>query len=246
MKKCIFMILLFGYFALFAEVPGDPEQLLLDSDAVFIPSKAKFDMLIENYGDGEKKQYYDMECFVGDQERTLIVFKAPGIMRGQSQLRLGDTLYNYVRKIDRISRVSARVNFQQSILSQEDVMSSALSTFYNIESLAEETAEDGRELYVMTLLAKNNRVAYAKIVAHIDRNTLLPVVRYYYSQSGQKIKELHILDIQKEGEQLSSVQIKVIDALKPDNYAIVVMDEFDTEIQIRDFWFTQQYMRAVN
>lgn len=242
MKK----VLVFAFMSVFCSsffFALDPIEILQKSDKAYFPSKAKFHMLIETYDKGTKKQWFDMDCTVNGNAKYLLVFKDPAIMKGQGQLRLDDVIFSYVRKTDKISQVSARVNFHQSVLSQEDIMSTMLSSFYTIESF-EELTVDGKSVYRMVLLAKAKRSAYAKIIADIDSRTLLPVHRSFYAQSGQLIKEMKTDKISKNGDVLSYVQFRVIDVLKQDNYSIVTMDQFDVSTAIQDSWFSQSYLKT--
>ncbi len=245
MRKVLITSLFFLLsYSLTAQDLPDGKSLLEASDKAYIPQHARFTMKIENYENGSQKQWYQMDCHVDGADRYLLVFTDPGIMRGQTQLRLGGTIYYYVRRIDRIKQVSARLSFQQSILSQEDVMSATLSSFYDMEKLEETTGDEGRELYSMTLTAKDRHVAYARIIANIDKKSLLPVNRLYYARSGQLVKKMITEEIRKAGDKLEYVRFRIVDALRPQNYAVVTMYDFDTSTNMPGSMFTRQYMRA--
>lgn len=224
----------------FSEVPGG---LLEKSDAAYIPSQSKFHILIENYESNVKKQWYDMDCYVNGNARYLVFFNDPAIMKGQGQLRFDDVIYQYVRKTDKVSQVSARVNFFQSVLSQEDVMSAMLSNFYSIEK-TEEVIDNGRALYRMTLVSSAKRSSYAKIVADIDAQTLLPVHRSFYSYSEQLVKEMIIDEIKKENGKMQYVRFRVIDMLRPQIYSTVTMDSFDESVKLSESNFSISYLKA--
>lgn len=242
-SKIFIVIMLLRGFLVFSGELDDPQSVLLKSDEAYIPDKVKFDLLIETYEGEQKKQWYSLECYVNGAGKYLAIFNDPGIMRGQSQLRLGNTIFNYVKKVDKISQVSARVNFFQSILTQEDIMSTMLSNFYNVESI-KSINRDGNEYYSMTLKAKNRKVAYEKIIAIIDSKTYLPVSREYFSRSGQKIKEMTIKNIHVENGQVNYVDFKVVDSLRPQNYSTVEISNFDTSVKMSSHWFSKQYMKA--
>lgn len=242
MKKIIVSVvsLLLVSIACFSQIP---EGLLEKSDAAYIPSQAKFHILIENYESNVKKQWYDMDCFVNGNAKYLVFFNDPAIMKGQGQLRSGDIIYQYVRKTDRITQVSARVNFFQSVLSQEDVMSAMLSNFYTVEK-TEEVKENNKKLFRMTLAANTKNSTYAKIIADIDAETLLPVHRLFYSYSGQLIKEMIIDEIKKENGKMHFVQFRVIDMLRQGIYSIVTMDNFDENTKLSEQNFSIAYLKS--
>ena len=165
-------------------------------------------------------------------------------MKGQGQVRIDSTIYQYVRKTDRTQQVSAKTNFYKTVLSQEDVMSSMLSSFYEIEKV-EEVVESDNTIYRMTLNAKEKRSSYATIVADIDSETYLPIKRLYYSYSGQLVKEFLIEEIKKnENGELDFVRFKVTDMIKPQYYSIVIMDQFDTTYEIPENMFSVPYLKT--
>ncbi len=242
MKKNKLLVILVFFFinlTVFAEIP---ENLLRKSDEAYIPSVCKFNLFIESYENNVKKQYFDMDAFVNGAAQYLILYKNPAQIKGQGQLRYSDTIYSYVKKTDRIQQVSAKTNFFQTVLAQEDVMSSMLSNYYQIETI-EEVQEETRLIYRMTLLAKEKRSAYAKIVADIDVTTLLPIRRLFYSYSGQLIKELEVIEIIKNNGHLESVEFRVNDALKNGFYSKVKMTDFDLDFNITESMFTVSYLK---
>ncbi len=240
-KKVLFAVsILMLCIPVFSEIP---KNLLEKSDKAYIPSKSNFHILIENYEADEKNQYYDMDCYLKGNAKYLVFFKGPAIMKGQGQLRLGDVIYQYVRKIDKLTPVSARVNFYQSVLSQEDVMSSMLSNFYEVTK-TEVVENNGKKLFRMNLQAKAKRSTYASIIADIDAVTLLPVHRCFYSYSGQLVKEMIWEEIKKNNKKLSYVRFRVLDMLRPKFYSIITMDSFALEPDINDKKFTIAYLKA--
>lgn len=243
-NKLITILLLIITGSLFAQELPDAKELLKASDKKFIPQRCSFQMKLENYEDNAVKNWMLMDCFVDGEDRYLLVFKDPGIMRGQTQLRLGSTIYSYVRRINRVQQVSARLSFQNSILSQEDIMSSTLASFYTVENVEKITSSEGRALYSMSLVSKSKKVAYARIVSFVDAKTLVPVSRMYYASSGKLIKEMVIEDIVQVNGVIGSVRFRLTDSLRPQNYAIVTMDTFNEEADLPANMFSQQYMRA--
>lgn len=219
-------------------------SLLRKSDEAYMPQRSKFSMKIENFEDGKAKTWYRMDCYVDGNERYLLVFGDPAVVRGQTQLRLGGTIYNYVRKVDRVSQVSARLNFQQTTLAQEDIMSAGLGVFYSMESVQEAAEADGRKVLRMILVAKERQVAYAKIEAVVDAGTFMPVRRLYYANSGKLIKEMSFEEVVRDNGRLVRVKFRMIDSLRPQNFSVVEMDGFDTAASMPSSMFTQQYMKS--
>lgn len=242
MKKVIlfFVLILFVFQYGFSEIP---ENLLEKSDEAYIPSVGSFHLVIENYDKDVRKQAYEMNCFLKGNGKYLIFFTAPAIMKGQGELRLGDVIYSYVRKTDKISQVSAKIAFYQSVLAQEDVMSSMLSNFYTISNI-EEINDNGKKCYRMKLVAKEKKSTYATIVADIDAETLLPIKRDYYSYSNQLVKEMVFNEIIHDEGKIKYVSFDVKDMLRTNIHSKVIIDNFNTDSELNDSDFSISYLKA--
>ncbi len=243
MKKKSFVLIVVSLVLCFLANAEIPDNLLEKSDLAYVPSTSKFHLLIESYEKNIKKQYYDLDAYVKGNGKYLVIYNNPAIMKGQGQLRLDKTIYMYVRKTDRLQQVSARTNFYQTVLSQEDVMSSMLSYLYNTQTV-EETELDGKNVYKLTLLAKEKRCTYSKIITYIDVETLLPVKRLFYSYSDQLIKESIIEEVNKENGKMKYVRFRVVNSSNTSNYSIVEMKDFDDEYEITDEMFSVGYLKA--
>lgn len=220
-------------------------NILQKSDNAFFPNEAKFKFRMEDYENNKFKRYYLFNGYIKGSDRYLLVGKEPAIFKGTVQLRVGDIIFYYLKRIDKTNQVSARVAFYSSLLSQEDVMSTKLSNFYNLETYTPKQI-DGNNVYMLTLIAKSKEVAYYKIVSYINSNNYLPMKREYYSFSGQKIKEMIIDDLQIMDGKLSSMKFTMYDCLRKELYSKVIISDFEYNKAIPDIFFTKTYMKIVS
>ena len=147
-------------------------DVLQKSDAVFTQDHLKFQFRMEDYEKDQYKRYYVFESYIKGEDRYLLFGVEPAVFKGVVQLRLGDTIFNYLKKIDKVNQVSAKVAFCSTLLSQEDVMSTKLTNFYNVESFTK-AQSDGKDIDTVNLTAKTKEVAYNKISCHLDAQSLL-------------------------------------------------------------------------
>jgi outer membrane lipoprotein-sorting protein len=169
-------------------------KILLDSALSFIPEVSEFTITIENYVSGPKAQWYELKCYMNGGGKYLAIYTNPNLLLGQGTLRNGNMIYYYVKKADRMTQIAAERNFEQSTLSQEDILNTMLSTNYAIadgQSVKLDSGkfpEGGTQCYRLNLVSNNKNAAYAKITAYIDADTLLPIKREYYSRAGKFYK----------------------------------------------------------
>lgn len=218
-----------------------PEEVLSLSDASFVPEQAKMRMVMYNYENDEFKREYHFVVFLKGGDRYLLLFKDPPVIRQQAQLRVGDVIWHYLGKIRRMRRMSARAVFLDTVFTQEDVMYTTLSRLYAPSSMKEVTWK-GKECYLLTLVPNDEGNAYARIEAYVDKATLYPVRRVYYSYGGHPIKELEVIQIRKEGSGTSYVELVVRDLVRKGMSTRVVFDEIDVTADMPDRMFTPEYL----
>lgn len=221
----------------------DYKEILDKSDATLFSKTGRWNLNVEDYEKNIKKRYSVYECTSGGLNMMLLVSKEPRIVLGQSILRLGDTIYYYRQKIDKLDTISSKVAFFKSTFSQEDILSTQLSNYYELSGY-EKTEENGRMLLVLSLEAKSGNVAYQKIRNFIDPDTFQPVRREYYSYSGQMVKVMEIQKIEYNQEKkLSYLELTMYDSLRSGYYSHVFFNSFDYSVDISDKLFTIAYMK---
>lgn len=227
----------------FVEATDRAQEILEKADS-FFADEMKFTFRIEDYEDGENVRYYLFDGYTKGVEKYLIVAYEPAVMKGVVHMRIGDTIYNYLRKIDRLQQRSARDSFENSILTQEDVLNAQLENFYYVEGY-EKIEEKGQKLYVLDLRAKSQEVAYNRIKSYIDTETYFPVRQEYFSFAGDLIKELVVEEFEVEEGKLALYEFTMYDTLREGYYSRVTMKDFDYQKDIPDTYFTRSFMRRI-
>lgn len=247
MKKIGFGMLLFGLVLvaqLFPVAAASDEgiNVLQKSDSILFPDQAQFVFRMEDYEKGEFKRYHLEKGYIKGNDRYLLIGLEPALVKGTAQLRIGDAIFNYLKKVDVLQQVSAKVAFGNSTLTQEDVMGGKLENFYKVENCTTGKEKD-QNVYVLTLTAKTKEVAYQKIISYIDVNTFYPVKREYFAVSGQKVREMIYENIELKDEKLAELKFTMYDTLRKGFYSKVVINEFDYSKAIPDTYFTRMYLK---
>lgn len=220
------------------------DELLKKADEAFFPvDVGYFKVFMEDYEDNKYRRYYRVEIFTRD-DKYLLVGLEPNLIRGFVQLRVGDIIYSYIRRIDRMEQLSAKVAFQGSTLSQEDIMNTSLAKLYNLQSY-EEGLLDGKKVYILHLTARTKEVAYHRIVSYIDVESHELIKRDYFTFSGDKVREMIVNEIRKENGEHKAVGFTFYDTLRPGYYTKVKIDDFSYHIEAPETYFTRSYMKAV-
>jgi outer membrane lipoprotein-sorting protein len=177
--------------------------------------------------------------------KYLAIYTNPNLLLGQGTLRNGNTIYYYVKRVDRLTQIAAERNFEQSTLSQEDVLNTMLSNNYAIADGQITRLEDGTQCYRLNLVSKSRNEAYAKITAYIDAGTMLPVKREYYSRAGLLCREMVINKIELAANgQASLINFDFIDKLTAGKTSTVTFSGIVKRDSFPSSWFTVNYLRS--
>jgi len=217
------------------------KSILKKSDDAYFPTLSKFNFTIKLYEDNEYDKYYELKCYIKGNKKYLAIFKNPPIVRRRAQLRIGDKIISYLAKINRTTEISAKAAFAGSTFSEEDILSASLGYFYDLEKV-EEVNLDGRKVLKLFLKSRSKETSYYRIESFIDKKTLLPIKRTYYSFSNQKIKELKVIEIRKNKKGVEYIHLIMYDSLRKGTYAEVIMKDFEFPKRLDNRMFTKRYM----
>ena len=221
---------------------NDGADILKKSDDLTFPDKARFSFRMEDYENQQLRRYYLYYGYMKGNDRYLLVGLEPALVKGTASMRIDDAIFNYLKKIDVLQQVSAKVAFGNSTLSQEDVMGGKLGNYYHAESL-DTIRENGQDLAVLTLIAKSNAVAYQKIVNWVDPVTYFPVKRLYYAFSGQQVREMIFEDVQLKDGKLDLMKFTMYDTLRKGWFTKATLSHFDYSKEVPDAVFTRMYLK---
>ncbi len=218
------------------------QNLLIEADSAFVPDEASFELKLIFYSNTKKKNEQVFESYVKGNDKYLLFSIAPPVQRGLGQLRIGAAIYSYDKRIDKLSTVSAKSAFFNTILSQEDIMSTNLSTFYKVEK-KENITINGKDVISLHLVGKSKKVAYYRIILNLEKETLKPISRKYFSYSKKLIKEMEVNNLEYDSNNnIQKIKMTIKDSLRDGSYVEVYMDNF----QIKKFpnnMFTQIYLK---
>jgi hypothetical protein len=221
----------------------DGMAALARSDATLFAERGRWKMSIKDYEGGVAKRSSEFECAAGGVDRVLLVATGPAVLRGQTFLRLGDVIYHYVKKVDKLEQVPASAAFFNSAFSMEDVVSVKMAAFYDLAT-ATRDVWSGKPCLRLELVARDRTVAYKRVVSWIDETTWRPLGREYYAFSGTLLKKL-VFDEQRNGAggKLEYLRLTMSDAIRAGTWSSVEFSAFDYATPVTDDLFTIAYMK---
>jgi outer membrane lipoprotein-sorting protein len=133
-------------------------------------------------------------------KQSFTEYLSPPREQGTKMLKLDNQLWIYSPSTDRIIQISGhmlRQSVMGSDLSYEDMMDDRkLTEIYSAKVTGNETI-DGRNTYILELVAKVEDVAYHSQKIWVDTERFVPLRQEMFAKSGQLLKQTTLSDVKQ-------------------------------------------------
>jgi len=197
----LFLIICFTTF-IFAD------NLLMQIDKKLAPRSSEiYKKLINIEPDGTKKEFLLYQA-KKDSDKMVSLFLEPESEKGRSTLRLGENMWLFLPEVGKAIRVTSMQSIVGGVFNNSDIMRLDFSTEYDIVSQEEKNDE-----ITLTVKAKNDTIAYDKLIMSVDKATTTPKEIQCYSSTDMLIKTLYYKDLKDFGNEI--VRPAVIETSSP-------------------------------
>ena len=176
----------------------------------------------------------ESKSWIQGDEKSYTEYLAPAREKGTKMLKVGDKLWIYYPRADRVVNISGhmlRRSVMGSDMSYEDMMERrSTEETYNAVIEAEEKVNN-RMTYRILMTAKVPDVAYQKVVIWIDKTRYIPLKQELYAASGKLLKRLDTLAVMETSKGWYPSHMRFKDILK---------DGGGTEFKVHKILFDQK------
>ncbi len=159
-------------------------------------SSESYKKLINIEPDGSKKEFLLYQAKKG-KEKMVSLFLEPESEKGRATLRLGDNMWLYIPNVGKPIRIASMQSVVGGVFNNSDIMRVDFGAEYNVSKQEENETE-----YILTLKAKNDTVAYDKLLMIADKKTMTPKKIECFSSTDMLIKTLYYKDIKTFSEKI--------------------------------------------
>ena len=187
-----------------------------------------------------------MKVWAQGEERTLIRIEAPAKDAGISTLKVDDSIWNYLPKVDRTMKVPAGMmsgNWMGSHFSNDDlVKESRLSEDFD-GAITGRPGDDPDGVYTVELTPKADAaIVWGRIELTI-RADRLPLEIRYLDEDMELVRTMSFSDYQElDGRQVPT-QMTLVPADEPDEFTRMTYVELDFDVDIPESTFTLQALK---
>jgi outer membrane lipoprotein-sorting protein len=135
-----------------------------------------------------------------------------------------------------------RQSLMGSDFSYDDMMeNNKLKESYDITLSGTDTV-NGKNCYLLDLVAKVEDVSYYKRRMWIDSELYITLKSELYAKSGKLMKEIYITDFKKIAGRNYPTRVKMVNKLRKNTYSEMVIEEIKLDVEIPSRYFTKAYL----
>lgn len=210
--------------------PPTAEELLerMDRNMTFDARRVRMTMVVES---PNRTRTYEMVSYGRGEEDAAIEYVAPAREKGTKMLKLGDELWIFLPRVERVQKISGhmlRQGMMGSDMSYEDLMAAReLRSRYDSKVVGEAVV-DGRPCWKLEMKAKDASVTYARRVSCLDKETAIPLEQQLYAVSGMLLKTWTMSDVKPYvGGRVYPTRMTVRDHVKKDSVTKLEFKELE-------------------
>lgn len=240
-------LLLAVLFALSAS-SQDIREIVRKSDEKFRGSSSagSFSMTIERPG---WSRTISMKSWSLGTEYSLIYVSAPAKEKGQVFLKRKNEMWNWVPSIERMVKIPPSMMMQSwmgSDFTNDDlVRESSIVKDYTHKLLGEETVANYLCYKIELIPLEDAPVVWGKVLIWISKTDNLWLKAEFFDEDGVLVNTEMLSDIKKMDDRVIPTRMEMIPADKKGNKTIMIFENTDFEVPLKEDFFSIQNMKKI-
>lgn len=226
----------------------DIKEIVRKSDEKFRGSSStgSFSMTIER---PTWSRTISMKSWALGNDYSLIYVTAPAKEKGQVFLKRKNEMWNWVPSIDRMVKIPPSMMMQSwmgSDFTNDDlVRESSIVKDYTHKLLGEETV-DGYLCYKVELVPLENApVVWGKVLMWVSKKDYLWLKAEFYDEDGVLVNTEILSDVKKMDDRVIPCRMEMIPADKKGHKTIMVFENTDFDVPLKEDFFSIQNMKKL-
>ncbi len=188
-----------------------------------------------------------MKAWSKGMEKTFIRILAPAKEKGVATLRIGNEMWNYLPKTNKVIKVPPSMmmsSWMGSDFTNDDLVREFTWTEdYNFELIQPEDAKEDL-LYIKLIPKEDLPIVWGKIILAARRQDYIPVWEKYYDEKGKLMRVMKFKDIKTfDGKEIPAV-MELIPQDEKGNKTVIRYLDLDFNINVSDDIFSLRNLRS--
>jgi outer membrane lipoprotein-sorting protein len=188
-----------------------------------------------------------MEAWSRGKDYSLIVIRQPVKDRGIATLKVKENIWNYLPKINRVTKVPSSMmsgSWMGSHFTNDDLVKESTYEDDYDSSITFEGERDGKAIYEMTSIPKPNAaVVWGKVVMEIAKKSLAPYRALYYDEEGTLIRTMTFDQDKKIGNRIVPMRMSLQPEDKPNESTVITYQSIEFGVPLEPSFFSLQSLQ---
>ncbi len=188
-----------------------------------------------------------MEAWSKGKERSLFVIHEPKKDRGIATLKVEENIWNYLPKINRVTKVPASMmsgSWMGSHFTNDDLVKESTYEDDYDSTITFEGERDGQPVYEVTSLPRPDApVVWGKVVLLIRQDNLTPVSAVYYDEEGVRVRVMRFDRLQQVGDRDIPMRMTLIPEDKPNESTVIDYHEIAFDMPLDEQVFSLRSLK---
>jgi len=188
-----------------------------------------------------------MEMWSRGKDYSLVQIRNPVKDRGIATLKVKENIWNYLPKINRVTKVPSSMmsgSWMGSHFTNDDLVKESTFEDDYDSSITFEGTRDGKAIYELTSLPKPNAaVVWGKVVTEIEQKTLAPYRALYYDEEGTLIRTLIFDNIKMIGKRAVPMRMSLQPEDKPNESTVISYQSIEFGVPLKESFFSLQNLQ---
>ena len=188
-----------------------------------------------------------MEAWSKGKEYSLVVIREPVKDRNIATLKVKDNIWNYLPKINRVTKVPSSMmsgSWMGSHFTNDDLIKESTFEDDYTSTISFDGERDGRLIYEISSVPKENAaVVWGKVVMKIEQQTLAPYQALYYDEEGVLVRTMTFDQQKQVNNRTIPMRMVLQPEDKPDESTVIVYDKIAFGVNLEDSFFSLQSLK---
>jgi outer membrane lipoprotein-sorting protein len=189
----------------------------------------------------------EMRVWTAGLDRTFIRILEPRKEQGVGTLRIGDEMWNYLPKTNKVIKVPPSMmmgSWMGSDFTNDDLVDEFTYLDDYTWSWADVDTTDPGTLYVRCTPKEGVPVVWGHLILALRESDYLPVREQYFDEKGRLMRTMRFSEVRQFGERTLPSVMELVPANKEGNRTIVRYEEAEFDIAVDDDTFTLRNLRS--
>lgn len=188
-----------------------------------------------------------MEAWSRGKDYSLVIIREPVKDRGIATLKVEDNIWNYLPKINRVTKVPSSMmsgSWMGSHFTNDDLVKESTFEDDYDASISFEGERDGQQIYELTFIPKPDAaVVWGKVMMMIEQTSLAPYKALYYDEEGLLIRTMSMDQTQLIDGRTIPMRMRLQPEDKPEESTVIVYQEITFGVPLETSFFSLQTLK---